>query len=386
MATIYVSSTFRDLETHRAAVYRQLARMEHTVRAMEDYVARDERPPDRCVRDVQRSDLYIGLFAWRYGYIPPTENPEALSVTELELRAAVEQKIPTLLFILDDAAAWPPGSLDSHTGDGESGARIRDLRRRLSQDRMVSFFTSPDDLAAKVGAAVHLASALADASDASFDLAQIVGADVIDRPEMLFSMSYVPYLIDQVSLLGDAPLLKIDLRDGAHWWSTRLYALATLAHEYTAVEWLLFLDSGSRYVGMVRPADLRRALVAVQPELDACYHDARLQPMLPAADARLRAGEHLQALVARFGDRPGGEEGLRFLVDREWIARRVLGLSTVSVERSGPFDPLATAQLLEKTTPFVPITSAGELLKVIDRVGVATEIARTVVERRLGRG
>ncbi len=38
--------------------------------AMEDYVATDQRPTEKCLADVAASDLYIGIFAWRYGYIP----------------------------------------------------------------------------------------------------------------------------------------------------------------------------------------------------------------------------------------------------------------------------------------------------------------------------
>jgi len=62
MADIYISSTYADLKAHRDATYRQLQRMNHQVKAMEDYVARDDRPVDQCVRDVESSDLYVGLF------------------------------------------------------------------------------------------------------------------------------------------------------------------------------------------------------------------------------------------------------------------------------------------------------------------------------------
>jgi hypothetical protein len=383
MASIYISSTYKDLSAHREAVYNQLQRMKHTVIAMEAYVARDDRPADACIRDVAASDLYVGLFAWRYGFIP---KDKIVSITELEYLAAAEREIPRLIFMLDEAVAWPPALLDSHTGDGEGGARIRALRARLSEDRLVTFFTSAEDLAAKVAAAVHLAGTVTDASDASMDLAQVVGADAIDRPEMLFNQSYTPYLIQRIAELGNAPLLKIDLRDGAYWWSTRLYAVATLAHEYTAVEWLLFLSRGSDYVGIVRPGDLRRALERVQPELEEGYRQAHVPPSAPGMDTRQRAGQVLQALVSRFAERPGGEESLRFLVSADWISKNVTGLSTAHVERAGPFDLLATFQILQESTPFIPITKGTQLLKVIDRVGVATEIARTAVEHRLGRG
>ncbi|HEX8108328.1 MAG TPA: DUF4062 domain-containing protein [Kofleriaceae bacterium] len=385
MATIYLSSTYTDLRQHREAVCQQLRRMKHVVTAMEDYVARDDRPMDACIRDVVQSDLYVGLFAWRYGHIPKAGNPSSLSITELEYRAAEKHQIPRLVFLLDEAAAWPPNWLDSHTGDGERGERIQKLRAELKENRLESFFTSPEDLAAKVGAALHVAGTVTDASDAAFDLAEIVGADVIDNPEMMFSHSTLPYLVERIAQLGDAPLLKIDLRDGAYWWSTRLYALATLAHEYTAVEWLLFLDRGTEYVGMIRPGDLRRALASSHPEIEEHYRLAHIPPMFPGMDPGQRAAQVLNALTARFAEHPGGEQALRFVVDASWLSTKVPGLRTTHVERAGVFDPLATFQLLQESTPFVPVTKGKQLLKVIDRVGVATELARMVVERRLGR-
>jgi len=386
MPRIYLSSTFVDLKAHREAVYRQLHRMLHEVIAMEDYVARDDRPAGQCLQDVARSDLYVGLFAWRYGFIPRQDNPRNLSITEMEYREAETQKIPRLVFLLDDQALWPPPMLDSQTGEGDGGRRIRDLRRELSEDRLASFFTSPDDLSAKAAAAVHLAGTVASATDASFDLETIVGADNIDRPEILFGQSYVPYLVQQLAQLGESPLLKIDLRDGAYWWSTRLYALATLAAEHTSVEWLLFLDGGTRYLGMVRPRDLTRALAAAQPELESEYRLAQTAPTLPTVRGAVYAGQVLEALVGRFRARAGGEEELRFLVDSSWLRTNVEGMNTTQVQRAGSFDPLATYQLLQATTPYVPITDErGQLVKVIDRIGVAVEIARTVVERQLGR-
>ena len=72
---------------------------------MEDYVAKDERPAAQCLRDVARSDLYVGLFAWRYGCGRgdcPCEG--CLSMTELEYREAEANSIPRLVLVLDDSA------------------------------------------------------------------------------------------------------------------------------------------------------------------------------------------------------------------------------------------------------------------------------------------
>jgi Domain of unknown function (DUF4062) len=74
MAKIYVSSTYADLKDYRETVYRTLRQMGHGVIAMEDYVATDQRPVVKCLADVAGCDLYPGLFAWRYGYVPPAEH------------------------------------------------------------------------------------------------------------------------------------------------------------------------------------------------------------------------------------------------------------------------------------------------------------------------
>ena len=75
MAKIYLSSTYADLVDHRKAVYDILRKVGHDVIAMEDYVATDERPAAKCLADVASSDVYVGLIAWRYGYVPTEDNP-----------------------------------------------------------------------------------------------------------------------------------------------------------------------------------------------------------------------------------------------------------------------------------------------------------------------
>jgi len=157
MTTIYLSSTYQDLKDHRKAVFDALRQSGYQVIAMEDYVARDERPVDKCLADVDRADIYVGLFAFRYGYIPPADhgNPDGKSITELELRRAeADPKTTKLVFLADAKASWPITSTDAWTGDGDSGARIRLLRDDLGQEKLASFFSNPHELASKVQSAV----------------------------------------------------------------------------------------------------------------------------------------------------------------------------------------------------------------------------------------
>ena len=154
MTTVYVSSTFNDLKDYRGAVERSLRKSGVTVIAMEDYVASDERPLDRCLADVRSSDIYIGIFAHRYGFVPLENNPDHRSITDLEYRQAVQSGKPRLIFLHDEDTPWSLKLADEHTGDGDCGQCIRELRAELSNELMISYFKSPDDLAALVTAAV----------------------------------------------------------------------------------------------------------------------------------------------------------------------------------------------------------------------------------------
>jgi hypothetical protein len=73
---------------------------------MERYAARDERPCAACEADASRCDIYIGIFAWRYGYVPEDDNPEGYSITELEYRAAGQAERMRFVFLLADDVRW----------------------------------------------------------------------------------------------------------------------------------------------------------------------------------------------------------------------------------------------------------------------------------------
>lgn len=156
MATIYLSSTYEDLQSYRRVVFDALRKSGYQAIAMEDYVAADQRPVEQCLKDVERADIYIGLFAFRYGYVPPAQhqNPQGLSITELEFRHAQNLKKPCLTFIAKRDAGIPLDLVDAYTGDGEKGNHIERLRQDLLTEKLASAFSQPHELAALVLAAV----------------------------------------------------------------------------------------------------------------------------------------------------------------------------------------------------------------------------------------
>ena len=108
------------------------------------------RPLDRCLKDVADCDVYIGIFARRYGWVPPGER---ISITELEYRQAVRCKKDLLLFLLrDDVPRWPASDAES----SDKRSRLNALRTEMTDGRRVmpAYFSSCNDLAVRVTAAI----------------------------------------------------------------------------------------------------------------------------------------------------------------------------------------------------------------------------------------
>ena len=144
MTTIYLSSTYEDLKEYREVVYKALRKSGYDVIAMEDYVAADQRPVDKCLADMVKSDIYIGIFAFRYDYVPLEAhgNPGKISITELEFRHAEKLNKPRLTFVVNESTPWPPKFVDALTAE-DKGDGIHRFRSYLLTERMASSFSSP---------------------------------------------------------------------------------------------------------------------------------------------------------------------------------------------------------------------------------------------------
>jgi tetratricopeptide (TPR) repeat protein len=109
--TVFLSSTSKDLEAVRARLIDRLAKQGFTVLHMAEFGAHNADGLDVSLQQVRRCDLFIGLYAFRYGYIPadPIRNPDGLSVTEMEFHEAIRQGVPIYLFrVTETFAAHDP--------------------------------------------------------------------------------------------------------------------------------------------------------------------------------------------------------------------------------------------------------------------------------------
>jgi tetratricopeptide (TPR) repeat protein len=154
MKRVFISSTSMDLRSHREAVIHALTCIKCHPIAMENFTADNAAALDKCLDEVRHADIYLGLFAHRYGHRPRRDGP---SITEHEYREAMAQRIPTLVFLSRDGVVWPA----EHVSDGADAQRLHELRKELEEKHVVSYFTTPEDLALRVTTAVanHLLSA-----------------------------------------------------------------------------------------------------------------------------------------------------------------------------------------------------------------------------------
>ena len=124
---IFLSSTSIDLTEHRMAAAEACRRMGYDVISMEEWPALDAKPESACLSKVDLADIYVGIYAFRYGWIP---NGKDVSITELEYERAVENKLGRLLFFVNEEEPWPPALVDK----GEAAEKLQAFKMRIASE------------------------------------------------------------------------------------------------------------------------------------------------------------------------------------------------------------------------------------------------------------
>ncbi|MCX7109402.1 MAG: DUF4062 domain-containing protein, partial [Proteobacteria bacterium] len=152
---VYLSSTFIDLIEHRKAVKEALERARVVIECMEKYAASDERPKDKCLKDVAECDYYVLILAWRYGFQPPADNPDQHSITQMEYEEAVRLGKKPLVFLLDPEFDWKLKFLDPNFSSSDSA--IAKFRNHVMLEHTCQTFTTPESLSSAVLSAIMAA-------------------------------------------------------------------------------------------------------------------------------------------------------------------------------------------------------------------------------------
>jgi len=140
---VMISSTARDLPQHRRVVEDACLRVGMFPKMMEHLPAVDADAIEASLAMVDEAEIYLGIFAHRYGYVPKGRRK---SITQMEYERAVERKIPRLIFLMHDG--HPITRADVETGAAEE--RLEKLKSRLKKELVVNFFKSPEELRGQV--------------------------------------------------------------------------------------------------------------------------------------------------------------------------------------------------------------------------------------------
>ncbi|MEM8485576.1 MAG: SUMF1/EgtB/PvdO family nonheme iron enzyme [Bacteroidota bacterium] len=138
-----ISSTARDLPAYREQVELACQRLGMVPRMMEHLSAMNANAVEASLAMVDGCDVYVGLFAHRYGHI--AQGMEA-SITQLEYERAVQQGIPRLIFLIDEEVPVKPRDIDT----GDKAEKLKALKQHLMEENVVAFFESALDLSTKV--------------------------------------------------------------------------------------------------------------------------------------------------------------------------------------------------------------------------------------------
>jgi hypothetical protein len=141
MRQVMISSTGRDLADYRQAAIDGCNRLGLQPIAMEFFEAMGQGATEGSMRKLADADVYVGIFAYRYGYVEPGYGR---AVTEIEFDHAGELGIERLCFVADPEHPWPPEAIDP---DREA---VEAFKGRVEQTLIRARFTTVDDFRAKL--------------------------------------------------------------------------------------------------------------------------------------------------------------------------------------------------------------------------------------------
>lgn len=140
---VFVSSTYVDLKDHRKAVDEIINRLCQQFRGMEYFGSRPYEPKKACFEEIDQCQAFIGIYAHRYGWIPPSDSR---SITEQEFDYAREKGLDCFCYVVDPTFPWLPEFIEHEAAD-----ELQAFKQKVGQ-LVRSQFTTPDNLAKQVAA------------------------------------------------------------------------------------------------------------------------------------------------------------------------------------------------------------------------------------------
>jgi predicted ATPase len=291
---VFVSSTLRELAPERRAVREAIEQL-GLAPVMFELGARPHPPRDLYRAYLEQSDIFVGLYAERYGWVAPGEE-----VSGLEDEYLLSAGLPKLIYLREGAEREP---------------RLVDLIDRIRGDDRASYlsFSTPGELAGLVRA--DLVTLLAERFDLSRTGEQPPADTLADgAPSMLRSPLPVPLtrligrereLAMVTGLLGDDDVRLITLTGPGGIGKSRLSVAAAEAVRDRFVDGVVFVD-----LAPVRDPALVRGAIAesmhvqdsgdgsIDAKLSTALRDRRLLLVLDNFEQVVDAAPQVSALVA----------------------------------------------------------------------------------------
>jgi hypothetical protein len=137
--TVFISSTFLDNEERRRLVEDAVVRAGMMPVGMEHFTASHRPTVEVCQKRARECDLYVGIVAHRYGWIPPGETR---SITELEYDAAAKAHRPMFMFEIDrDVRVKPDEDFDEGEDRWDKQRLLEAFRKKFAGDQLPTTFT-----------------------------------------------------------------------------------------------------------------------------------------------------------------------------------------------------------------------------------------------------
>ena len=204
MAKVYLSSTIADLEAERRVVTGWLVAAQHQV--VHSYRPSSDTVRDGSLDDVDTCDLYVLILGHRYGFQPPEDNPDGLSITHLEFRRAGQSRKRRVALLRTSI----PDERQSDMDDAQKWARVRAFRAEVAGTVRAGEFGDLRGLVQELSIGVQAESEKIQAEQAN-QAAAPMGAGLIVRlaPRPLFLAGRGDLLAEVDARLGGGAGLRV---------------------------------------------------------------------------------------------------------------------------------------------------------------------------------
>ncbi len=150
MKRVMISSTALDLPEHRKLAVEACIRLGLFPVAMEHLPASDADAIKVSLDMVDTADLYLGIVAHRYGYVPDGSDR---SLVEMEYDRATARGIPRMIFVMHADHKIVAAQVER---DARAQAKLDDLKARMRKQKVIKEFSSEAHLVVELTIALVL--------------------------------------------------------------------------------------------------------------------------------------------------------------------------------------------------------------------------------------